>query len=289
MEELNGVLDLLNALDMPSPVNEFIDDLSGSYSFYDDLFTIYRKLEAMPVVDKKSDFYKEVFMSIVSYYTMTKYPRLSVKCLKSINKALIQLPNVVRKKTEKEAIYGILLGIKYRIVKLKRSLFLVDSWYDKEVFFRSIRDTFSNNVRIRTIRKFNEIKFKQATRQYDQLYIFGHGDDRGSDLGGKNISASWLKEVLSKSDSTIKVLGLFSCQRNLNTSTLKNAVDYLITDSSISSPDYTEMFLFGFFQNYLKSWRIKDSFEIGGLAPIFRASANIRMELYERGLLVSRR
>jgi hypothetical protein len=289
MDELSGVLDNINKLDIPAPVDAYIRDLKGTFNFYDDLFRLYRDLMKIPDTDIKGDYYRDLFLGVVTYYIKEKYSNFKPTCLRLINKSIDRTAKVVKLKAERDSIYKLLLGIKYRLVRLERILFLKDVDYDNEVFFRSIRDTYSKNIQIKTVRVFNDTKFGQAIKTYDQLFILGHGDERGSDLGGKNVTAKWLSEKMSQPDTIVKVLGVFSCQKNLSSSILKNKVDYFITDSSISSPDYAEMFLFGFFQNYLKSWRIKDSFEIAGVAPIFRASANLRMELFERGALISRR
>lgn len=65
------------------------------------------------------------------------------------------------------------------------------------------------------------------------------------------------------------MLGLFSCQENLSNSLIMDNVDYFLTDSILSNAHINEMFAYGYVQNYVRSHRVVDSFDIARIGPIF--------------------
>ncbi len=281
------ILDLLNWEHLPEPVQQYLGRLRGKYSFFDDLYNFKWGLEDLPSGFAEQDYFKNLFLGLVYYFLKDEDERNAVRALKCLNSSIAETKNIIIDPKNQVLIRSTLISVKHRLTRLDKILFLVDDKYDTEVNFRSIRRHYEKNVKAHWVSKFDERKFEEALHMYDQLFIFAHGDESGTALGDKEITANWLTQKLDKPGLNLSVLGLFSCQENLSESDVKNHVDYFITDSIMSNPHMNEMFSYGYIQNYLKSYRVFNSFEIGTLSLIFRATSNVGIQLYEGGRLIS--
>ncbi len=122
--------------------------------------------------------------------------------------------------------------------------------------------------------------------EYDQLFLFAHGDDEGTELGNIEVTDVWMREQWLNSTKRVKVLGVFSCQEKSWASDIVGLFDYYMTDSESSGANENELFIFVYISSYIRSWNIVESFRLGRFGPIFRTSTDIGYELYEGGMRV---
>lgn len=281
--EAGDILDVLNWKDIPESVQEFVGRLRGRYTFFDDLYNFKRGLQKISPTTSAESYYCNLFLGIVYYYLVDEKPGNKGIALKCIQKAIAETRNHITDSEKQSLVLRMLVSVKHRLTRLDRIVFLIDSNYDGEVSFESVRRHYGKYVTSVWVSKFDESKFDRALRTYNQLFIFAHGDETGTFLGEKQIEPDWLIDKLNYPDKCVDVLGLFSCQENLSESQVRNKVDYFLTDSYLSNAHINEMFTYGYIQNYVKSHIVVDSFDIGRLGPIFRANSNPGLELYEGG------
>ncbi|MFI5405624.1 MAG: hypothetical protein ACHQ1D_03835 [Nitrososphaerales archaeon] len=287
-----GILDVLNKRDLPEVVKGYVKNLKGKDSFFDDLYHLKWKLEnelkrISPKL-KKEIYFIKLFLGLVYYYLEDEDVDNITKALEFLNDTISQTVKIIKEPRKRTVLLSILISVKHRLTRLDKLVFLIDAELSSSKYLTSVQRHYSKYLRMKRIVQFDESKFQDALRRNDQMFIFAHGDESGTYLGGKKITESWLIKCLKKPEMQLSVLGVFSCQENLSKSRVKDFVDYFITDTISSSLDYNEMFAYGYVHNYLKSWRVFDSFEIGKLGPVFRANSDVRLELYQGGTPISR-
>ena len=281
--EAGDILDVLNWKDIPKSVQKFVGRLRGKYTFFDDLYNFKRGLEQLDPATKAESYFCDLFLGIVYYYLVDEKPRNREIALHYLQKSINNTRDQIADPQRQSLVLRMLSSVKHRLTRLDRILFLIDTNYEKEVFFESVRRHYDKFVTSVWLSNFDDRKFERAICTYNQLFIFAHGDETETFLGKKLIQPEWMIANLQHPEKCVEVLGLFSCQENLSNSLIMDNVDYFLTDSILSNAHINEMFAYGYVQNYVRSHRVVDSFDIARIGPIFRANSNPRLELFEGG------
>ena len=269
-----NIYDFINRDLIPQPIIDINEKESETFLFIKELYDLRNKLRSrkcrIECKIKGNEKYRKLFLSLVQFY-LYDY-RSSKYYLKSIEK--YEWNNEIQ---------SLLLAIKYKMIKLEKVLFLISDDYSDKVEFYSLKRKYKKFIQIKNISKYSAESFKRAVMKFEQIFIFGHGSEKATYLGSTPLTPRFLEKILKIQNKKIGVLGIFSCQEKFNVDLIQCNVDYFITDRIQGVGVFCEMFAYGYFRNYFKTYSIIESFEMGKVVPVFRAVASPGFELYENG------
>jgi len=126
--------------------------------------------------------------------------------------------------------------------------------------------------------------------KYDQVFLLGHGEDRGEGyeghitLGGQVMTPSMLKDHIRSNPLHPKIMGICCCGMAFDDPEIKSQFDFFMMDRESSVAIFVEMFINGYLLEYYRSYNVLDGFRNGRLATIFRAKSDPTYEIYLRGI-----
>lgn len=288
--EFKNMFEAINIEDLPPGADNFINMEDYKYSFYDDLYTLkwilWDELTVQGKLTPKQRYFSHVFLAFVNYFLIDKDAKHAGYCLTHIDEILVGDYAELVTSARCQVINKLLVHLKYRIKSIPDVIILVDKEYDEDVFFKSMRFELFRSVQVRFIETFSSELFQDCLSRFDQVMLIAHGDETGTYFSEFQITSDWLVSQLQSFAHPVAALGIFSCQENWSTSAAKEYVDYFITDSISSNPQFNEIFLCAFLQSYFKTGLMVDAFNIASLGPLFRASSDVRFEMFERGFKV---
>lgn len=197
---------------------------------------------------------------------------------------------------------SLIMEIKYSIRKLDKILVLVsmpkDEAEEEKIYLKSIKDLskrinrktrYSSYRRKLVVRYVNDITakdFRSCFTKFEQIFIVGHGDEIGMDLGEKELLPDDIISKLKGKLDKPNLLGLFSCGEAFNKREIWENVDYFITDTNQSVPVFFEMFLYGYISTYYRNRDVLKAFDAGWILPTIRATGDPYFQLKEKGYQV---
>lgn len=292
------LLDYLNKNHLPESVKGLVHRLQGVSSVFDDLYQIRRDLEKIPdpksVKDEeqrdKEMYYKNLFLGLVYLFLIPEKNIYKSKALTCLKYAYKNTKSVVTDRISQEIIHSTIVSLIYKLERVPKILIIVDEDYSfgTDTKFMSFnRHYLKKFVKVEWIAKSETPDMIKMLSEYDQLFVFAHGEDEGgTSVGNIGITDEWMKVQWLKSKKKVKVLGIFSCQEKSWASDIISLFDYYFTDTKSSGTNENELFIFVFISTYIRSWNIVDSFRLGRFGPIFRTSSDIGYELYEGGMRI---
>jgi len=185
------------------------------------------------------------------------------------------------------------MEIRYSIRKLDKIIILTS--FEKATPLQSLQNFKSEAIKekifreswdglvIQNVTKFTETDLKSYFQKYEQVFIIGHGNSIGIEIGDRIIGLGDIVPTIQNVMNKPNVLGIFSCGDAFNKEEIWNNVDYFVTDTFFSAPLYAEMFLYGYIPSYYRNRDVLKAFDAGWILPAINAISDPSFTMREKG------
>ena len=268
----------------PDGFREFYEEKGDKlvfYSFRGELYHLRKKLlaERAKHYPPEREFYRLLFIAICDYHL-------------GANKYAVQFLDMALALDTGHQLYPLIMQIKYSVVRLARTLVVVSLEDELAYNFRRLEEI-DRRIEVDIFPDYaNPEDLAKRWKGFNQVFLVGHGEEAsdGKDglivLGDLELAPGDLEDLFSDKQALPAVFGVFSCGNSFERPSTSNRIDYYLTDTFSSVPEFLEMFLAGYLTEYCRSYDIGLAFQKGKLATLFRADSNPSYVLYSRGILV---
>lgn len=281
IKPLKDLYSVINRFELPKELQSYYDFVGDDkFSLEGDLYKLKKLLLRYKSKSKAEEINTCLFLAILGYY-IGEY-KLTLYFIRKLEKEEITQIQI-----------RLILDLKYYIRKLDKIIVLTSveatSLRSLTKVERYVNRGLPPKCKRLVIKPLDELKLKDLKayfKNYEQVFLVGHGDDKIIEIGGFSLEAHHIIPLLQNQYDKPNVLGIFSCENAFGIPSIRKNVDYFITDNAISAPVFIEMFLYGYLRNFYDFYSIQRAYDAGRILPTIRAVKDVSILLYERGVKI---